>query len=384
VRFIDVIVKNLVRRKTRAALTAAGLTAAVATSTASLSITWSYAGSNAGFYAQRGVDLVVVRAGIADRSTSNLNAAIVAQLAALPDVAAADGSLTDRVSFGRDAVLGIPLQGLDPAGFASKALMIVSGRALHADDRHQVLLGTALANSLGKKPGQVVTIEGTTFQVVGLFRSDDLLDSSTAVALLADVQELSEGPGAVSEIQVRMASAAKDDNDAVLRRLCGQIEALRDSRGKPLGLKALPTRQFVDSNAILRLSTATAWGTSLLAVVLSLLGMLNTMLMSVLERTPEFGMLRAVGWRRARIVRMILGESLLIGLAAALVGTAAAWCFVRVMAAWSVTQSIVNPQLSTTAVLCGVTIALAAGLIGSLYPAYRGATISPIEALRYE
>ena len=95
-RFIDVIVKNVVRRKTRSALTASGLAAAVAASTALLSLTWGYAGTAARSYASRGVDIVVVRAGVAERSTSNLDASIVQRVSRLPGVAAAEATEGDN------------------------------------------------------------------------------------------------------------------------------------------------------------------------------------------------------------------------------------------------------------------------------------------------
>lgn len=384
-RFASVIFKNLVRRKTRSGLTAGGLAVAVAVTTALLSMTWRYAGSVVNSYAERGVDLVVTRAGVSERATSNLDARLVHQLASLPGVAAADGSLTEWVSFGSQYLIGIPVQGFAPDGFSMAALKIVSGRGLRAGDRHRVLLGTALAKSLGKQPGDRVQIEGTPFDVVGLVVTDNLIDSMTAVALLSDVQELNERFGAVSEIQVRMASTSSEDHDAEIQRLRARIESLRDARGDLLGLKALPTRQFVDSESTLRVSMATAWGTSILAVVLSFVGMLNTMLMSVLERTREFGMLRAVGWRRGRIVRMILGESIVLGLVAAVCGPALGWCLIQLVTiVWPETRSIIYAGLSGFAVLWGVIITIAAGLIGSIYPAYRGATIAPTEALRYE
>ncbi len=166
--------------------------------------------------------------------------------------------------------------------------------------------------------------------------------------------------------------------------MCRQIEALRDDHGEPLGLKALPTTEFVNSDTNLQLATATAWGTSILAIVLSLFMTLNTMLVSVLERTKEFGMLRAVGWRRNRIVRMILGESLVIGILAAFVGTIGAWCLVTALASSPSLQSIIPTGLSPLAVLCGASITMAAGIVGSFYPAFRGASISPTEALRHE
>jgi len=116
--------------------------------------------------------------------------------------------------------------------------------------------------------------------------------------------------------------------------------------------------------------------------VLSLVGMLNTMLMSVLERTREFGILRAVGWTRGRVVRLILGESLAIGLAGSLAGALSAALLLQMLAAWSFTRNIVQPGLSFGAVLAAVALMLAAALAGSFYPAYRGATLAPTEALR--
>ena len=283
-----------------------------------------------------------------------------------------DGSLTEMVSFGQQTLVGIPLHGLDPGGFAIGKLALVSGRPLATGDRHAVLLGSGLARSLGKQPGQTVEIERTPFEIAGVFQTDNALESNTAAAPLADVQELMGRPGQVSEFQLRVVPGAADD--AGIRRLCRQIESLRDEKGRSLGFKALPTRQFVDSDTETRLATAMAWGTSIITVVLSLVGMLNTMLMSVLERTRELGILRAVGWTRGRVVRLILGESLLIGLAGSLIGSpVAAGLLLRVLAGWSFTRNIVQPGLSSAAVVAAVALMLAAALAGSFYPAYRGA-----------
>ena len=67
-----------------------------------------------------------------------------------------------------------------------------------------------------------------------------------------------------------------------------------------------------------------AWVTSAVALVIGAVGMLNTMVMSVFERTREIGILRAIGWGRWRVVRMILMESILLSLTGGMVGTAGA------------------------------------------------------------
>lgn len=378
--FVEIIVKNLTRRKTRSVLTAAGLAAAVAATTTLLNIAWAFGGSAAESYRSRNIDIVVVRAGVAERITSSLSAPLSARLSALAEVAGVDGSLTEMVSFGEQTLVGIPLHGLDPAGFAIGKLSVVSGRQLVTGDRHAVLLGGGLARALGKEPGQMVEIERTPFQIVGIFQTDNALESNTAAAPLADVQELMGRAGQVSEFQLRVAAGSA--SDAAIRRICKRIESLRDEKGRSLGFKALPTRQFVDTDTETRLATAMAWGTSIITVILSLVGMLNTMLMSVLERTRELGILRAVGWTRGRVVQLILGESLVIGLTGSLAGALLAALFLQMLAAWSFTRNIVQPGLSPAAVVAAVALMLAAALAGSFYPAYRGATLAPTEALR--
>jgi putative ABC transport system permease protein len=378
--FLEVIAKNITRRRTRTVLTAAGLAAAVAATTTLLNVAWAFTRSATDSYKTRNVDIVVVRAGVAERITSSLNATLAARLSALPEISGIDGSLTEMVSLGQHTLVGIPLHGLDPAGFAIGRLNIVSGLALAQSDHHSVLLGSGLARALKKQAGQLVEIEKAPFRIAGVFQTDNVLETNTAVAPLADVQELMDRPGQVSEFQLRVVPAA--DNGPALNALCQKIESLRDEKGRSLGFKAMPTGQFVKSDMETRLTTGLAWGTSIITVVLSIVGMLNTMLMSVLERTRELGILRAIGWTRGRVVRLILGESLVIGLAGSIVGAVIAAVSLQILAYWSFTRNIVQPGLSASAVLSAVALMLAAALAGSCYPAYRGASVAPTEALR--
>ena len=74
-------------------------------------------------------------------------------------------------------------------------------------------------------------------------------------------------------------------------------------------IEATPTAEFVNSTPEIQFVHAMAWVTSAVALVIGAVGMLNTMVMSVFERTKEIGILRAIGWGRWRVVRMILMES---------------------------------------------------------------------------
>ena len=102
-----------------------------------------------------------------------------------------------------------------------------------------------------------------------------------------------------------------------------RISAARSAEIDKLGggLSASATEDYVATDSKIRVSTAMAWSTSALALVLGGIGVLNTMIVSVFERTSEIGVLRAIGWRKFRIIRMILLESGLLSIAGATLGT---------------------------------------------------------------
>ncbi|HZZ73734.1 MAG TPA: ABC transporter permease [Pirellulales bacterium] len=381
-QFAEVIAKNLLHRKTRAALTMGGLALAVMAMATLLSVAWGFANSAAAYYQARNVDIVAVRAGVSDRLTSTLRFDLGDRLKALPQIADVDASLTEVVSIGEGSLFGVPLRGLNLHGFAVGQLQITAGKPLTPEEHGQILLGVELADAVHKQAGDSLEVEGRSFTVAGIFSTTNPLESNSLCASLADVQSLMDRPQEVSEFQIRVSPTVRSDAD--LRTLCQEIENLRGSDRQPLGLKALPTRQFVDSATETKLAKSMAWGTSAIVLVLSWIGMLNTMLMSVLERTREIGILRAIGWKRSRIVRMILGESFILCFAAAIAGLLAAWAVLSVLSRWSVTRTLVSPGLSSTAVVGGLAIVLLAGGLGALYPALRGANISPTEALRYD
>ena len=240
----------------------------------------------------------------------------------------------------------------------------------------------ALADSLGKHRGETLDIEGTPFDIVGIFLGDNPFDANSIVGVLADVQKLMGRADVVSEFQLTVDPSAH--NDAAIEEISKSIESLRDDEQQPLGFQAQPTNQFVQGATEAKLGAAMAWATTAIVTSLSLLGMLNTMLMSVAERTRELGLLTAIGWRRSRIVRLVLGESLIISLLAAIVGSLVAVALVRALAAWQLTSLLVPASLSATSVAVGFFRALFTGIVGSLYPALYAASLSPVESLRYE
>ncbi|MCB0133096.1 MAG: FtsX-like permease family protein, partial [Caldilineaceae bacterium] len=110
----------------------------------------------------------------------------------------------------------------------------------------------------------------------------------------------------------------------------------------------------------------------------------NTMIMSIYERTREIGTLRAVGWRSQRILTQIMEESLLLCLVAGIFGAILGVVVLTLAALIPTVSQFISPSWSVQTFVVAISVALALGVLGGLYPAWRASRLQPVEALRYE
>jgi putative ABC transport system permease protein len=189
---------------------------------------------------------------------------------------------------------------------------------------------------------------------------------------LNTLQNLTSNDGKVSDIAVKVADNAN---------VTTVSQAIQNAYPNQLSTTTAADEANRINQGLGFINTAST-AISLLAIVIGGIGIINVMIMSVFERTREIGVLKAVGWRSSRILTMILGESIILTLTAAVVGIVVGVIGVNVLL--SVTGAGFKPELTVGILLRAIGIAFLVGIIGGLYPAYRASRLPPTEALRYE
>jgi putative ABC transport system permease protein len=161
-----------------------------------------------------------------------------------------------------------------------------------------------------------------------------------------------------------------------VKRLCEEINRLVPEA------RAMVAGEHLGNSQAYRFIRAMSWGTSLLAVIVGVLGVMNTMLMTVFERTQEICILLAIGWKRGRIMSMVLSESALLGLLGGVLGVLIGTLGVKVIETLPAIHDLLEPDLSVRLMVNSVAIAVVVGVISGLYPAWRGSRLTPSLALQ--
>ena len=367
--FLALVLRNLARQRTRTALTVVGIGIGITTVIALGAVTSGLKGASEQMAHAGGADFMVAQRGAADLTFSTLSDADPAALAAVPGVERAWGVLLRVARVGSNPFF--LLYGVRPEDLGDALPPLAAGRVPSAPG--EVAIGDRAAADLGAGPGDAVEIDRRSLRVVGVYRSAIRWESGGAYATLATVQALAGKPGAVTAVYV-VAEAGADP-----AALADRVEETSDRYA------AISTAgDYADVDQGIRMLDAANLAISLLAVLIGAIGVMNTMVMAVFERTREIGILRAVGWRGSRIVRMILSESLLLCVVAALAGVAAGLAATRAVMLLPAVSSFLEPAYPAALFARALAIAVAVALAGALYPALRAVRLSPMEALRHE
>ena len=367
--FFDVITRGLKRRPIRTGLTLLGISLGIAAVVALIGLSRGLVTSWTAGMKERGTDIVVhnMRGSLTPKP---FPAATRDRIAHLPGVAATCMILVDLMSV-ETAELMI-VSGREWDCFAWENLKLVSGRMPKDQNERAILLGTTAADILKKKVGDTVQIETEELAVVGIVNGGAFVENSSIILSLPMLQQITGNHDQISAIDVRVTPGV---DDAGIRGLCAEMSRLiPEARAEPAG-------QHIANSEGYRVINGMSWGTSLLAILVGVLGVTNTMLMSVFERKQEIAILLALGWKRSRIVQMILWESLMLGFFGGIIGVLVGIVGVQMMKMAPAIRGLLEPNLSAGLMLMAIAIAVFVGVLSGLYPAWRSSRVEPSLAL---
>ena len=370
-RFSTLVLKNVVRQRVRTSLTVLGIGVGITTVVALGAITGGLKTTAGDLMRLGGADFMVAQKGASDLSFSTVAERDVAAVQQTPGVARASGVLMHFAKVGASPFF--LTFGTRAEDLAAMPPTLVRGRLYRPGERRKAVLGEKASSDLGVDVGGSLTVERTRFEVVGVYRTGVVVQDSGAYAPLAAVQRLARKPGVVTVVYVGLRDAA--DATAVADRI---------ERRQPQLTSVVTLSDYGDVDQGLKFLNAGNVAISVLAILLGGIGVMNTMIMSVFERTREIGILRAVGWSGRRIVRMVIGESLVLCLVAAVFGLGLGWLAAEAVARIPSVESFLSPEYSSELVLRALGLAVGVALAGAAYPAVRAVRLLPVEALRHE
>ncbi|WP_366925519.1 FtsX-like permease family protein [uncultured Methanobrevibacter sp.] len=235
----------------------------------------------------------------------------------------------------------------------------------------EVIIGSEYAETNNISRGDNITIQENEFNVVGVYEMGNPFVDSGVFVPLDSLQDIT-GKEGVSRVLVK---TGEDVNDT----------AISDKIEEDYEDFSTLTSEEISSIAddVLGILDTATLAVSGLAIIVGAIGIINTMVMAVYERTKEIGVLKSVGWRSRKILTMILGETLVLTTLSGIIGSIFGILIPEVgLRLFEVTDFALGYSPKTFILAFGITIIV--GIIGGTYPAYKASKLAPTEALRYE
>ncbi|MDP3065568.1 MAG: ABC transporter permease [Methanobacteriaceae archaeon] len=382
--FLSLVVKNPFRNKTRSSLAIIGIAIGIMVIIALGMVTGGLKASAQSTLKAGAAEISVVQTGSGDFGGGRINESRIADVQKINGVKDAAGTLrATNTSITVQSIVpspssggsfGFSVTGIDRNKLSLAGVDSVNG-ALYSDgSANEVILGKTAAEELQKNVGDTIVLFGKDFTITGIYETGNFITDGGAFMSLTTLQNLTNNANQVSSIAVKV------NENANVTQVSNTIQNTYPNELSTTSAASMANRM---NNALSTIDMA-SWAISILAIVIGGVGVVNTMIMSVYERTREIGVLKAVGWKDRRILSMILGESVVLTLISAVMGTVVAVVGVVILLSVSSIGGVITPSYSPDIFLRAFAVAFAVGIIGGLYPAYRASRLSPTEALRYE
>jgi len=243
-----------------------------------------------------------------------------------------------------------------------------------------VVLGSSIADQFNLRVNDTVTIRGTQFPVKGILQETGSNDDVSMFLPLVVTQEIYEVKDFVSFIAVKVDDVKKTES---------YIAAILDVANVAVATDTQLLESVLTILGSVNLTLRLIAGVALIAAAF---GIVNTMMTAVYERRREIGILRAIGSKSSTIFKIFILESGLYGFLGGLIGVALGF-IASVIAAPLISQNeftafIKSPEttvnIDVTIVIMSILFSIVISIVSGLYPAWKAAKLTPVEAINYE
>jgi len=387
--------RNIRERKVRSILTILGIAIGIAALVALVSITQ---GLNEEVTSQLSgsMDVIVVSPAMAGVTSDNFTKKDLIDIKSINGVESVAEQVMwyTSVEYAGDTKL-MMVNGIDPVEYEKIFPMTLSsGRMLRETDRNACIIGPNVPDVLGKtiRLNSTVKINGVNYTVVGI-RGDqeeatsNIFSPALPSSILISNKEAKTlfGENIPSQIFVKV----EDPNKAGI--VSKEIKTMIDRNHRSENFTSVMSISDVQQiyNTIMGTLELFLGAIMSISLIVAAIGITNTMFMSIMERTHEVGVMKAVGAKNSDILKLFITETAVLSGIGGLVGSGLGIAAAKVV-------SVVLPMIGGEAVgevpmvidpliiLAGIIVAIIVGILAGLYPARRASKMSPAEAVRYE
>jgi putative ABC transport system permease protein len=259
--------------------------------------------------------------------------------------------------------------GASTRGFFTEQLVVVRG-ARPVSWATEMLAGDRLAAQLRLVPGSELSVRGHAYRVAGVYHSGILFEDSGAVLGLAQAQRLLKREGEETNVIVRLSAGTPAA--AAGRALEKSFPGTQAITTPEQALRAGANGTLISKAIVVIVA---------IAIIVGVIGVMNTMAMAIAERRGELGLLSTVGWSPGRVAALILGEGVAVSVFGAagglLLGVIGGDLLVKALGV----SGYVSPSVTAWGLGRGLLVGVAIGVLGGIYPAWRVTRMTPLKAL---
>lgn len=258
------------------------------------------------------------------------------------------------------------------------------GRWLRKGDRSKICIGYTIHDDyFGRRVnvGNTMKIKGQAFEVIGVFQKTGDRDSD--MAIYADLDQIRELFGMEEKLTMIVVRIKRGHDIEDVRR---RIEALLEKRREEKDFVVITPKQIVEQvGAAFRVVQVVFGGIAAVSLIVGGIGIANTMIMNVIERTREIGIMKATGASHLHVMKVFLFESGVIGVVGGSIGVFFGYIISRLInitADRYLGEGILTTHVNVQMVAFALSFSFIIGILSGIYPAYRAVKLDPVEALR--